>query len=371
MAALALSIEHEFGIDDQGYGFLVAAFSFAYALGSPVVGYLLDRFGLNRVATGLVGFWSAISILTGASRTFAQLVACRIGLGIGESGGIPAVAKMGAIYLPPEERALGSAIGQVGITIGGTLATTAGVLLAVRYGWRFPFYITGLLGLLWIPLWLLISRREPGFQPVPQQQPVPLDRRLIVLVIANMMWMGIYSLWSNWTNLYLQRVHHLTLAQTAKYAWVPLAASNLGGFLGGWLALRWMANGKPAVQARIRVILLSALGGLFTLMVPYAPGPGWGIAAISLSFFWTLAGSVNVYTLPIDLYGASRAGRAISALVFAYGMLQTFISPVIGGLVKSSGYELVCWMVALPPLAAWLLLRFTLVSKLKFLSGST
>ena len=371
LAALAISIEREFGIDDQGYGFLVAAFSFAYALGSPVMGYLLDRFGLNRVATALVAFWSTISILTGASRGFAQLVACRIGLGIGESGGIPAVAKMGAVYLPPEERALGSAISQVGITIGGTLATTAGVLLAVKYGWRFPFYITGLLGLLWIPLWWLVSRQEPALQPVPRQPPVPLDRRLIVLVIANMMWMGIYSLWTNWTNLYLQRAHHLTLAQTAKYAWVPLIASNLGGFLGGWLALRWIAGGAPAVQARIRVILLSALGCLFTLLVPYAPSPGWGILAISLSFFWTLAGSVNVYTLPIDLYGASRAGRAISALVFAYGMLQTFISPVIGGMVKSSGYAPVCWMVAFPPLIAWLLLRFTLGNNSKLLSRST
>lgn len=358
LAALASAIEKEFHITDEGYGFLVGAFSLAYALSAPATGYLLDRFGLNRAATLLVGWWSAISVLTGATWSYGQLVACRIGLGIGESGGIPAVAKMGAIYLPAEERALGSALGQVGITIGAVLSTTVGVVLAVRYGWRFPFFVTGVIGLLWIPLWLSVSRRNQPEKRVSQRIDSPLDRRLIVLVIANVMWMGIYSLWTNWTSLYLQRVHHLSLAQTAQYAWIPSLASNLGGFLGGWLALRWIGQGTAPVPARVRVILLSALGGLFTLLVPLAPGPAWGVAAISLSFFWTLAGSVNVYTIPIDLYGAEHAGRAISALVFAYGILQTFISPLIGKVVMSSGYGPVCWMVALPPLFAWALLRW-------------
>jgi len=359
LAALAPAIEREFHTDDQGYGFLVAAFSLAYALSSPLAGYLLDRFGLNRVTQVLVGWWSAASILTGLARNFAGLAACRIGLGIGESGGIPAVAKMGALHLPPEERALGSALGQVGITLGAIAAPSLGVWMAVRHGWRSPFFVTGCLGFLWLPLWALTSRRiRPEFRDPVTSAPPSLDRRLAILVAANVMWMGIYSLWTNWTTLYLQRVHHLTLRQTARYAWIPPLASNLGGFWGGWLALRWIGRGMPAISARIRVILFSALGGLFTLLVPFAPGPGWAIAAISLSFCWTLAGSVNVYTLPIDLYGAERAGVAISALVFAYGLLQTVISPAIGKLVMTAGYGPVCWMVALPPLGAWLLLRW-------------
>jgi len=372
LAALAPAIKNEFRIDDEGFGYLVAAFSLAYALSSPLTGIALDRFGLNRVSMLLVGFWSAVSAVTGMTRNFAQLVACRIALGLGESGGIPAVAKMGAVYLPPDQRALGSALGQVGLTIGGMLAPILGVGLAVRYGWRFPFLITGLLGFAWLPLWWYVSRRIP-----PQTQASrkldsdgPLDRRLILLVAANVMWMGIYSLWTNWTTLYLERVHHLTLGQTVTYAWIPPLASNLGGFLGGWLALRWIRKGEAPVSARVRVILLSALGGLFNLVVPLAPGPGWGIAAISLSYFWTLAGSVNVYTIPVDLYGSARAGRAISALVFAYGLLQTIISPLIGKVVQTSGYGPVCWMVALPPLAAWALLRFGL-PKSNFLPRST
>ena len=175
LSALAVQIEQEFHIDDQGFGFLVGAWSLAYALSAPLTGYLLDRFGLNRSAMTLVGLWSAISMLTAVTRNFAQLVACRIGLGIGESAGIPAVAKMGAIYLPTEERALGSALGQVGITIGNVLATTAGILLAAKHGWRFPFLVTGLLGLLWIPAWLSVARRRTTEERT-ETQAVPIDR---------------------------------------------------------------------------------------------------------------------------------------------------------------------------------------------------
>jgi ACS family hexuronate transporter-like MFS transporter len=79
--------------------------------------------------------------------------------------------------------------------------------------------------------------------------------------------------------------------------------------------------------------------------------------AISASYFWVTAGSVNVYTIPVDIWGGEHAGTAISALVFAYGLLQTVISPLIGSLVDHFGFTPVCWMVALPPIGGWLLIR--------------
>lgn len=352
----------EFRIDESGYGYLVSAFSLAYALASPISGYLLDRVGLNRAAQVLVAIWSVISMATAATRNYAQLLICRLLLGAGESGGIPAVAKMGASYLPAEERALGSALGQVGITIGGVLAPLLAAGIGVRYGWRVLFLITGALGLLWIPLWRITSRRvHPAYADVQARPKAGFellrDWRLWTVAVANILWMGIYSLWTNWTTLYLARVHHLSLGQIARYAWAPQVASNLGAFLGGWLALRWIRGGARPIAARLRVILFSAIAALATLAVPYAPNPLLATIAISFSFFAILAGSVNIYTIPIDLFGPERAGFAISTLVFAYGLMQTVISPLIGRMVMTQGYAPVCWLVSLPPLAAWLLLR--------------
>jgi hypothetical protein len=59
----------------------------------------------------------------------------------------------------------------------------------------------------------------------------------------------------------------------------------------------------------------------------------------------------------VDIWGGGRAGTAISALVFGYGLLQTAISPVIGFIVDNNGYAPACWLVAMLPLGGWWLLR--------------
>ncbi|MCU1258305.1 MAG: major facilitator superfamily 1 [Bryobacterales bacterium] len=349
LAAVAPLVQKEFGIDDVGYGFLISAFSLSYALASPANGYLLDRFGLNRVIRWLVAFWSGISIATAFTWNYAGLLLCRIGLGAGESGGIPAVAKTGGMYLPGNERALGSALGQIGIAVAGMLAPVLAGWFAVPYGWRSLFLVTGVLGLLWLPLWHFTSRRiRPEYSVSESVAKVKLDLRLWALMAANVLWMSTYSLWGSWTTKYLVAAHGLTLRDAAPYAAIPPLASMLGGFFGGWLALK---------RPRLQVILLSAVGGLAVLLVPAAHDPRWATAAISASYFFCLAGSVNIYTLPLDWYGPERAGTAVSALVLAYGLLQFVISPLIGWTVKTTGYGPVFWAVAFPPLLAWVILK--------------
>jgi ACS family hexuronate transporter-like MFS transporter len=356
--ALAPLIKHEFNLDDVHFGWILSAYSLLYALASPFLGYLMDRVGLNAVITAAVGFWSLAGAATGFARSLPGLVACRAGLGLGESAGIPAVAKAGAIYLPPEERALGSALSQVGLSLGGVLAVTLGTWLAVKYGWRLPFLLTGALGLLWIPLWLGVSRKvKPAYEGKTARVKIWWDSRLLVLIAANVLWMGLYSLWSNWTTLYLTEVRNLTVAESAWYSWIAPVASNLGAFFGGWLALRGIRKGRDPVAVRLRVILISAVGALLTVLLPLAPTAGWAMLVISVSYFWTLAGSVNIYVIPVDLFGPERAGFAISALVFAYGLMQFVVSPVIGYLAKAGQWGAACWLLSIPPLAAWALLR--------------
>jgi hypothetical protein len=110
----------------------------------------------------------------------------------------------------------------------------------------------------------------------------------------------------------------------------------------------------------LQVILISAMGILLTLLLPLAHSAGLAIAVISVSYFFTLAGSVNIYVIPVDLFGPERAGFAISALVFAYGLLQFVVSPVIGHFANAGQWTAIVWMLSLPPLLAWGLLRVTL-----------
>lgn len=355
----APTVTAEFHMSNQDYGWLLAAFGVAYTLASPVTGWFLDRMGLEAGIAWAVGFWSAAAAFCGASRGFGQLVAARVLLGIGESAGIPAAGKLNTIYLEPENRALGGAITQVGLTVGSVVAP---LLVGAFAGWRSPFFVCSALGFGWIPVWMLVRRKVAPLETVrPRREPGALrilrDRRLILLAISNVFCMVAYVFWSNWTTIYLAKTFHLTTGQANSYAWFLPIASTLGAFAGGWMSRRLISKGTGAVAARINVIGVTSAGCLIAVVAPLCHTPLTATLVASGSYFWTTAGSVNLYTIPLDIWGGEQAGMAISALVFAYGFLQTGISPVIGSIVDRFGFAPVCWIVALPPLAGWLLVR--------------
>lgn len=355
----------ELHFNQTGFGFILSAFSIAYAASSLAVGWFLDR-GINRGISLAVAWWSAAGISTSLVGSRVGLAFCRAALGIGESAGVPAVGKLNGMYLKPEERALGAAVNQIGLSLGMSLATVF-IGVAKAHSWRTPFVITGALGFAWIPLWLAVSRKiapqyassevlsreERGWSAFG----ILRQRSMILLIAANVLWMGGYSLWSNWTTLYLIHVHHISLEQSKSYVWIPPLISNLGGFFGGWLSLYWMRNGVSPVAARRSACWMSAFGSLITLFLPFAADASWATALISLSFFFALGGSVNIYALPIDIFGPARSGLAISALTCAFGILQTVISPIIGFLGDHQLYSEVVWMVTIPLILSSLLLQ--------------
>jgi MFS transporter, ACS family, hexuronate transporter len=358
---LAPLIMLEFHLNMAGFGALLSAFSIAYAASTLAAGWMLDRFGINRGISAAVGWWSAAAASTGLVGSLAGLTICRVALGIGESAGIPATGKVNGVYLKPEERALGAAVNQIGLSLSAPLAALS-IGIASAHGWRLPFIVSGLAGFLWIPLWLAVSARVRPQYAIQERTPrsrfgLLRERNLLLLVVANVLWMGAYSLWSNWTTLYLTHVHHLSLEATARYVWIPPLISNLGGFFGGWLSLRWMKRAVEPVTARRRAVWVSAAGSLLTLMLPLATGAGWATVLISSSFFFALAGSVNIYALPIDIYGANHSGVAIAALTCAFAILQAVISPLIGYLADHQLYTQVVWLVTLPLIASSVVLQ--------------
>ncbi|MDE3198248.1 MAG: MFS transporter, partial [Acidobacteriota bacterium] len=319
--------------------------------------WFLDWIGLEAGICWAVGFWSLAAMICGWTRTFGQLVVSRVLLGIGESAGVPAAGKVNTIYLEPENRAIGAAITQVGLTVGSVAAP---LLVSAFVGWRSPFFICGALGLLWIPLWLLVRRRVRPYAAVPPRSGsvgLIADRRLLLLTVANLFWMVAYVLWSYWTTIYIAESFRLSTREANAYAWFPPVGSTLGGFLGGWLSRRFISRGADSLNARVLAIGVSAFGCLVCVLGPFCDTPLLATLVAAASYFWTTAGSVNLYTIPLDIWGGERAGVAISYLVFAYGLLQTAVSPLIGAVVDRFGFGPVCWMIAIPPFVGWWLLK--------------
>lgn len=363
LSFFAPAIAETFSISMTRFGLLISAFSIAYAASSLLTGFFLDRIGVNRGIRIAVAWWSAAAVASAFAPGFRVLAWCRAALGIGESAGVPSVGKLNGLYLKPEERALGAALNQIGLSLGAMIAP---LWVAFRTGedWRFPFLVSGLVGFLWIPLWTVVGKRIPArfadqeFTSTESAFALLRNRNLQLLVIANVLWMGSYSLWSNWTSVYLVQTQHLTLVRAARYVWIPPLVSNLGGFFGGWLSFAWMRKGRNALEGRRNAVWFSAVGSLSTLCLLFVSGPGWVTAIMSISFFFALSGSVNIYALPIDLFGPSRAGFAIAALTCAYGILQTVISPIIGYLSDHKLYSEMVWICTIPLLlSAWLLNR--------------
>lgn len=365
LAAVAPAVKGEFHLSNQQYGLILSVFSIVYALGSPVAGIIVDKVGLNLGASLAVAVWSMAGIATGRVSSFRGLLACRFVLGGSESAGMPCIGKANALYLPPSELALGISLNQVGISLGSAGAPLLVAILMPLWGWRSAFIVCGGLGLLWIPIWLLVSRAVPAVGALKHVAPAPMagllrDRRLWGLVVANMLYMTLYTLWTNWTTLYFVNARGMSLEDANRsFAWIPPLFATLGGLCGGWLAFRWIRWGEAVQRARMRVCWLGAVLALSTAAIPSMPTAGLAAAAISVSFFACVSIMTNVYSMPTDLFGASRAAFGTAALTFGYGAMQALVSPVIGRLVDQLGFTAVCAVFAMLPLAGVAVLRFT------------
>ena len=182
---------------------------------------------------------------------------CRAVLGAAEAAGIPAAGKAIHQYLRPGRARPGQRVNQAGVSLGADSGASAGRLaggyarLAPALRGHRPARAS-----LWIPVWNWAARRA-GFaaraKPAHRAADCAIlrDRRLWAFVLANALSMVGYSLWTNWTTLYLVDVHHLTLSKRPGMRGFRRSSRTVGGFAGGWLSLRLMDRGVAAIAGAL------------------------------------------------------------------------------------------------------------------------
>ncbi|WP_213804797.1 MFS transporter [Granulicella sp. dw_53] len=368
LAAVWPVLQTQLHLTNAQYGVIVAGFSIAYGVCAPISGLLVDRFGFTRVAAIALALWSIAGIATAFAPNFHTLLICRILLGCAESASLPAVAKAYVTFLRPAERSMGTAATQIALTIGAVSATLLAGSLTAKYGWQSTFLLAGTLGLLWIPLWLRTSTsQQTELQTLRSEDTAIGMKRLLrepglwALIVATLLLMPLYSLWTNWTTVYLVREHGLSASEAnLHYAWIPPILAMLGGISGGWFAMQSARRGTPVQNARFKVCLWASLALLLTATIPVLPNAGWATAAIGMSFFCTLCISVNTYAMALDLFGTSHASFVFSLLTASYGLMQTVISPLIGSWVDHHSFNAVCLLGALSPLCGITILYATI-----------
>jgi len=364
LAALAPTIRAEFGLNNTTYGALSSVFAVTTAIASPLTGLLLDRIGLTLGACVAIFVWSLAGAATGFTHSLRGLIACRIGLAAGESGGGAAPGMVLARYMDAGQRGVGAAFLFTGTSLGAIAAPLVAAALTPRFGWRAVFVICGLLGLLWIPVWAACARLVPPRFQKGRTQLVPIpglltDPRFWGTIAAYAL--ARQTLWVSWTTLYFVDARNMTMLEAnQRFSWFPSVFGAVGAFVAGSIALFLIRRGVGGVQARLRTSWLLAPLVFLTALVPFAASNTTAAVLIGLSFVGSVAIWTNAHVIPIDVYGVGRSAFTYAALEGGFAGVQMFASPAIGAALDRYGYTAVCLMMPWLPMLGLVILTFCL-----------
>jgi MFS family permease len=285
LGILAGSIIADLHLTDSQFGALSGPpFAILYSvLGIPFA-YLADRTSRSRVIAAAVAFWSAFTGLCGIAGSFWQLFVFRMGVGIGEAGGVAPSYALIADYFEPRRRARALAIFSLGVPIGLSLGTVLGAYIAHAISWRAAFYTMGVAGILLAPVMLIVVRdvRRPHVPSAP-----PIGQVFPMLARKPVFWLMAFAASSSslcgyglavWTPSVLERSFHLGLIQRGQFMGSVVFIGGCTGVLaGGWLADRLGARDRGWYAK------LPAIAWLIT-----APTFGAGLMSPSLWLAWPL-----------------------------------------------------------------------------------
>jgi ACS family hexuronate transporter-like MFS transporter len=331
------AIRKQIPVTDGMFADLNIAFLVTYALMYAGGGKLMDALGTRRGFTLIMVFWSLACASHGLAATFTMLAVSRLLLGIGEGGGFPAATRAMAEWFPARDRSIAMGIMNAGTAVGGIAAPPMIALILSHYQlhWRWVFFITGGLGLVWTLWWRLdyfppeqhprlseaerrsiLSVLEPGGSaqaPAVKWRDLLKHFEIVGLVAAKFLSDAAWYFYLLWLPKYLYDARGLNIKQVGYYAWIPHLAAGIGCLLGGSLSA-WLVRRQWSVD-RSRKIALGASAVMMPLVffIPHV-AIGWVIVFFSIAYFGQQSWSTLVMTLPADLV-PKRAVGAVAGLV--------------------------------------------------------
>ena len=187
LAVLLQSIKLEFSFSDTQLGLLGGlAFAVFYSvLGIPIA-WLADRFNRRNIIAVALCLWSAMTAACGLTTGFTSLFLTRVGVGVGEAGGLPPSYSLLSDYYPPERRGTAMAVMGMGIPLGVLCGFLVGGWVNQYFGWRTAFMVVGIPGvLLAILLWFTLRESPRGlFDNTGMAGRTPTSRSTLRTVIV-------------------------------------------------------------------------------------------------------------------------------------------------------------------------------------------
>ena len=259
LGILAGPIKHDLGLSDTQLGALGGfAFALLYSTMGIPLAWLADRRGRTRVIAVSLAIWSGFTALCGLVGGFWQMFACRLGVGIGEAGGVAPSYALIAAYFPARQRARALAIYSLGIPLGSAAGILFGGYVATAVDWRTAFVGVGLAGLVFTPLFGWLVRDPDRVGPAVAAPRLGEVARILAgkrafwllsfgAAASSMMGYGL----AFWLPSLRQRSVGLDLVHTAQFfGLLLLIGGSVGVLAGGWIG-DWLGGRDRAAFARL------------------------------------------------------------------------------------------------------------------------
>jgi MFS family permease len=299
---LAVPIKTDLGLTDSQLGLMGGlAFALFYTgLGIPVA-MLADRYSRTWIITVALTIWSAMTAVSGLATNFWQLFAARLGVGVGEAGGVAPAYSLISDYFPPGQRARALGIYSFGIPIGSATGIVFGGVIASLISWRYAFFIVGLAGIVIAPIFRMTIKEPPRGQfDRRRRDERSLNLKLILQTLSSKPSFWLLSLGASfssmmgygvffWLPSFFVRSYNLTLLNASLFYGAVLLIGGLAGiWAGGWLGDRFGQSQRsqyariPAIAflATVPFYVFAVLSptltvSFFVLLVPTALGLVW------------------------------------------------------------------------------------------------
>lgn len=341
-AAIVEPLRKDWGLSDVQIGWLGTAFTLLYAMVGVPFGRLSDRTQRSRLLGIGLAAWSLLTAACGLAWSYSVLFAVRLGVGIGEATCAPASNSLIGDLFPAEQRARALSLFTLGLPLGGFLGIFLSGRIAAAYGWRTPFYVACIPGLILALLALTISEPQRGAAESSPTAGRPCEGSPYwrILRIPSMRWIIISGALFNF-NMYaiptflpafLHRYHSLDLRDSSAVAAVVYSAVGIPGLLlGGWLADH---AGKRKSSGRL---LVSALATALQAPLAYLAlncRPGEVLPFAVLMGSGCMLGYVyysGVYATIQDLIPPSLRGTGMAVYFCVMYFMGASFGPVITG----------------------------------------
>lgn len=339
-------------------GFILGAFFWTYAAFQIPAGILVDRLGARAVFAAAVVWWSAFTIATGFVRSSAQLLGVRLMLGVGEAGAFPAATKFVERWFPPTERGLATGIYDSGARGGTLIAIPLCTAIIAGFGWKASFVVTGLVGFLWVAIWLFTATEFPlqnRFVNRAEVEHIDHGESDANVASVRIKWGTLLksrTIWAmslgfacqsyviyffiTWYPTYLVHERGFSLLQLGFFGILPGLLGLAGSWAGGWVSDK-IAETRYGLSFGRKLCIVAGMALSATIgLAGIVPQAWFAVALLSVAFFGVSAATSAILALPADV--SPRGARSIVGTIAGFqncvANFAGLASPVVIGMLK-------------------------------------